>query len=155
MKDSSKRVLIVDDEPDHRLLLRVFFLKLWSLNVDLTEATNGEEAVSLIQQWRPHLILVDLSMSPMNGCDLVRQIRALEKIQYAQVNSPQHLYPKVQIILISADVSKSTRSSAFVAGCDDFVCKPYTPNELHQTVTKHLDIIDRSFQTINEPVCVA
>lgn len=134
MMNACKRVLLVDDEPSHRFLLRLLFLDLWSLNVVISEASNGEEAVLLTQQWQPHLILMDLKMPQMDGYEAIRQIRTLERTQATGV-SPTYT---IQIIATTAAVSEVDRSRAFAAGCNDFVCKPYELRELKHTIEQHL-----------------
>jgi CheY-like chemotaxis protein len=150
MMTACKRVLLVDDEPSHRFLLRLLFLDLWSLDVVISEASNGEEAVLLTQQWQPHLILMDLKMPQMDGYEAIQQIRTLERTQ-ATGASPAYT---IRIIATTAAVSKVDRSRAFAAGCNDFVCKPYELRELKHTIEQHLAPIDYYFRVREKRVLV-
>lgn len=62
-KDGLKKILVVDDEPSDRILLR----KILSKNYIITEASNGEEAVDLARSEKPVLILMDIMMPKIDG----------------------------------------------------------------------------------------
>src|SRR5262249_39577997 len=69
------RILVVDDIPENRSLLTQL---LASVSIDVREATNGEEAVEVWRDWRPHLIWMDMRMPVMDGREATKAIRALE-----------------------------------------------------------------------------
>ena len=154
MSTFNKRVLIVDDDVDHRLILKAFFLEVWCLSIEIMEANSGEEAFPLVQKWYPHLILVDLSLKQMNGQGFIQHIRMLEKAQPIEMQQADPISPRVHIIAVSTNVSKAHRLAAFTAGCDDFICKPYAPNEMLQIVEKHIALINRYVQP-NRYLCAA
>jgi CheY-like chemotaxis protein len=129
------RFLIVDDEPDHRLIVRILLSKLWNLDLAITEAANGQEAVRLSQQWHPDWILMDLNMAEMDGYEATRQIRNLEQ-ERDTMNLIQPLQPPAWIIAVSGFTFKRDRDSAFASGCDDFIAKPYEINELFNKLLK-------------------
>jgi CheY-like chemotaxis protein len=79
MKRNYQHVLIIDDEPDHRLILRLLLNKLWLPGLLFVEACDGKDAVFLAQQWQPDVILISLKLPEMDGLEAIRQIRALSQ----------------------------------------------------------------------------
>ena len=102
MANPKKRILIVDDEPDHRDLLKLLLLDVWALDVVVAEASHGQAAVEQTQQWHPQVILMDLLMPYLDGYEAIRQIRALETMQMASAETVQPLAPRISIIAVSA-----------------------------------------------------
>jgi len=72
-KPKRKCVLIVDDEPDHRLVLRT---KLEGCGYDCKEAKDGMEALAVLEQTDVHVVLTDLQMPRMDGLQLVKRVTA-------------------------------------------------------------------------------
>ncbi|MBU4261359.1 MAG: response regulator [Proteobacteria bacterium] len=119
------RLLIAEDHPENRLLLRNL---LEPLGFDLREATNGQEAVALFAQWRPHLIWMDIRMPVMDGLEATRRIKATETGH------------GVKIIAVTAHALEEERREILAAGCDDFIRKPYKHGEILDALTKHLGV---------------
>lgn len=155
MANPKKRILLVDDEPDHRALLKLLLLDVWALDVAIAEASHGQAAVMQTQQWHPHIILMDLLMAPMDGYEAIRQIRALEALQTASNPTVQPPAPKISIIAVSADVFRGGRSRALAVGCDDFIAKPYSAEAMYSTLQKALAGCDRPLQSAGDLLCVA
>jgi len=112
------RLLITEDHPENRLLLRKL---LEPLGFDLREAVNGKEAVALFEQWRPHLVWMDIRMPRMpvmNGLEATRRIR--ESDAGAQT----------RIVALTAHALEEERREILEAGCDDFIRKPYRDTEI-------------------------
>lgn len=124
-KQSSYRLLIAEDQPENRLLLRKL---LEPFGFELREAVNGEEAVDINEQWNPHLIWMDMRMPIMGGLDATRHIRASQNGQ------------KVKIIAITAHALEEERLEILNAGCDDFIRKPYRDNEIFDALHKYLGV---------------
>jgi PAS domain S-box-containing protein len=119
------RLLIVEDQPENRLLLRRL---LSPFGFELREAVNGREAVALCEQWHPDLIWMDIRMPVMDGLEAVRRIRATQ----AGAN------PK--IIALTAHALEEEREPILAAGCDDLVRKPFLEQELFEALARHLHL---------------
>jgi PAS domain S-box-containing protein len=137
------RILIVDDREDNRQLL----VKMLSpLGFELQEATNGREAIEIWENWHPHLILMDVRMPVMDGYEATKEIKAsiLQREQEQQengemnMNAPESPIPK--IIALTASTIEGRRSFALLAGCDDFISKPFRKTEIFDTLSKHLGV---------------
>ena len=116
-----KKILIADDNRINCHLLRTLLRKHG--DYELREATNGKEALELVEREAPDLILMDLMMPEMDGWEATRRIRALE--------DP---FCTIPIIAVSACAAESARQEALAAGCDDFLPKPVSPPLLREKV---------------------
>jgi signal transduction histidine kinase/CheY-like chemotaxis protein len=119
------RVLIVDDRPDERLVLRRI---LQESGFQVQAAECGESAIAIFQSWRPDFIWMDYRMPLMDGLEAARQIRGLEGGS------------AVRIVGMSASASPSERAEMLAAGLQDFVRKPYTPDEILECMERHLGV---------------
>lgn len=103
------RILIVDDIPTNVALIAAIIKKL---NVRQETAGNGEEALSLIDSFKPHIVLLDLMMPGIDGWDIIKAIR--EKYSKEQMS----------IIVTSAITDYGTITECQNIGVDDFITKP-------------------------------
>ncbi|MGQ9866000.1 MAG: hybrid sensor histidine kinase/response regulator [Pseudanabaenaceae cyanobacterium] len=141
LPQGSARVLIADDCPSSRHLLRKL---LTSLGLQVREAVNGQEALAIWEVWQPQLILLDLNMPERDGYDTVATIR-----------QKQTSYPVV--IAVSASTGAENRARAIAAGCDDFVSKPFRMEAIVAAIRKHLlpiNIVDITALDMEELVTV-
>lgn len=120
------RILVVEDQPESRLLLVKL---LQRIGLAVREASAGAEALAQWQQWRPHLILLDVQLPGLNGYEVTRQIRAAEQ-------NAQHTV----ILALTAQALPRDRQLALAAGCDDYVSKPFQEEILFQKMADHLGI---------------
>ncbi|NOQ15538.1 MAG: SpoIIE family protein phosphatase [Methyloprofundus sp.] len=104
------KILIVDDQKVNRLLLKKILEKTGS---ELLFAENGLEAVSVFQQDKPDLILMDMMMPIMDGAEAVQKIRAIK------------VEKNVQIIVISALSDEASVVKGLNAGANDYIGKPF------------------------------
>lgn len=111
MDDNNPSVLIVDDQPKLARLVRELFLRLGFGDVDT--AGSAPEALDALRAKPYGLMLVDLEMEPMDGIQLLRQVRATKEFQ------------DVGYILTEATVTFENVSAAHFAGVDAFLLKPY------------------------------
>jgi CheY-like chemotaxis protein len=104
------RILVVDDEPDMRFLLRRIFE---SVGHEVSEAGNGAAALITIRRSRPDLIVTDMMMPVMDGVELIRRLRGdptMRNIPIVAVSGHGHLAAQADVV-----VSKPFRSDALLA----------------------------------------
>jgi DNA-binding response OmpR family regulator len=109
------RILIVEDDRDARNMLQIL---LEMEGHEVVVATNGEEGWSAFERGGFSVVLSDWLMPEVDGLELCRRIRGSDKAKY------------VYIILVTALQGKSHYLEGMAAGADDFVTKPYDPDEL-------------------------
>jgi signal transduction histidine kinase/CheY-like chemotaxis protein len=119
------RLLVVDDRVSNRLLLTKF---LEDLGFEVREATNGQEAIDVWQEWQPHLIWMDMRMPVLDGYEATRQIKAQLKGQ------------ATAIIALTASVFDEEKAIVLSAGCDDFVRKPFKQEVIVDKIIQHLGV---------------
>jgi len=120
------RILIVEDQPNNRLLLKRILGKAGFV---LAEVENGQEAIEKWSQWKPHLILMDEDMPIKKGSEATREIKNLATPDTDTV-----------IVSLTAYALEQARLSAIEAGCSDFVAKPFRSHELFSVISKHLGV---------------
>jgi CheY-like chemotaxis protein len=129
MKLDYRRVLIADDEPDHCLIIRLLLSKLWLPELSFIEADTGKEAIFLTQYWQPDLILINLKMPDIDGCEIIRQMRSL-KANPMSAGDDISSSDAAWIVAMSTNVRKLERDRALAAGCDAFLRKPFWLDDL-------------------------
>jgi two-component system KDP operon response regulator KdpE len=112
MADEKHKILIVDDEPQ---ITRVLKTTLSSRGYSTRTASDGDDAVQVIKEWPPDLVITDLRMPNMDGLQLCRHLRAKSQ---------------VPIIVLSVRGEERTKVEALDAGADDYITKPFSTNEL-------------------------
>ena len=111
-QNEAKTVMIVDDEASLRALVRA---NLEVDGLDVTEAVDGVEALDLMRQSPPDLVLLDIMMPGEDGLALCGFIRATTNIP---------------VILLTAKAEETDRIVGLEIGADDYVVKPFSPREL-------------------------
>lgn len=112
---AGRSVLVVDDNPENRALAQA---TLEDEGIDVVLAKDGAEAIAACKRKLPDCILMDIRMPGIDGIEATRQIRALPDGQ------------DVAIIFVTAQRDVETFDKALAAGGDDFLTKPFRPNEL-------------------------
>ncbi len=110
-----KRILVVEDNLDNRRIL-VYRLRRIG-DFDIIEASNGQEALVVVQTEPPDLIFMDLKMPVMDGWEATRRIRNLEAGRH------------IPIIALTAQAMAGDELKALAAGCDDYLPKPIVDPE--------------------------
>lgn len=112
MENTSKSILIVDDEED---ILEFLSYNLRKEGFLVDTASNGEEALAKVQQARPHLLILDIMMPQMDGVELCRQLR----------KDPRN--NNVLIAFLTARSEDYSQIAGFEVGADDYITKPIKP----------------------------
>lgn len=111
----TERVLVVDDEPDLRELVRVNLAQA-GFEVELAEA--GREALERLRPTPPDLMVLDLMLPDLSGTDVCRQVRQDPELQH------------LPIIMLTAKADEVDRVVGLELGADDYITKPFSPREL-------------------------
>ncbi len=109
------RILIADDNPQGLELLEAY---LDELDAEVRTASDGEEALRVIREWKPDLILLDIMMPRISGFEVCKQVRANPELR------------EVAVLMITALDQPSDVERGVEAGTDDFLTKPINKTEL-------------------------
>jgi DNA-binding NtrC family response regulator len=118
-----QRILVIDDEPSIRELLKDFFT---GRGFEVVTSQDGEAALNLLKENKFDLLLLDLMMPGMNGMDVLREI-ASENLT-------------IPSIMITAYASVSTAVEAMKLGAFDYITKPFVLEDVYLTVRRALDV---------------
>jgi two-component system, cell cycle response regulator DivK len=121
------RVLVVEDQYDNRRILRDL---LTSAGYEMIEAVTGEEGVSVAEQQRPDLILMDMQLPVIDGYESTRRIRSNPELK------------SIPIIAVTSYAMSGDDVLAYEAGCDAYVTKPFSPRELLAKIREFLPLSD-------------
>ena len=118
MVESGSRVLVADDD---RIVRRIVVAKVSGLGYEVREAQDGQEALDLLVGGEvPDLLITDSLMPRMNGLELVRSIRS----------SPDGALSVLPVIMLTSRQGEHDVIEGLETGLDDYVTKPFSPNEL-------------------------
>lgn len=109
---TAKRIIVIDDEFQ---ITRVLKRSLGAHRYDVRTASDGESGLDLFRDFRPDLVITDLSMPGMGGIEVCREIRKTSS---------------VPIIVLSVRGEELVKVEALDAGADDYITKPFGMNEL-------------------------
>ena len=112
-------VLVADDDEDIRMLVR---FRLERSGYDVLPARDGAEAFELAVRHLPELAVLDLMMPKLDGYELTRRLRGLEATS------------RMPIIMLTARAQETDVARGFDAGADDYIRKPFSPQELRARV---------------------
>jgi two-component system cell cycle response regulator DivK len=118
----SKRILVVEDQPDNRQIIRDM---LAPTDYEITEAEDGEQALLAIAKQRPDLILMDIQLPIIDGYTATRRIKADPGLRSI---------PIIAVTSYALSGEEKTRE----AGCDDYVPKPFSPRQLLAKIRQYL-----------------
>lgn len=112
---NKNRILVVEDEKDTRYILDKLLTKN---NYEVKTTINGEEALNVLDEFKPQVILADWTMPVMDGIELCKIIKEEEK------------YKSIYFIILTARASLTDRVTGLDVGADDFLVKPVENQEL-------------------------
>jgi DNA-binding response OmpR family regulator len=121
MSETTRKVLIVDDEPNIVTALE-FLLKRSGYDVRL--AANGAEALEQVEAYRPDVVLMDVMMPIKSGFEVCQRMR--ERPELAQI----------KIVMLSAKGSEAEVSKGLSLGADLYITKPFSTQELVATINR-------------------
>ena len=116
--ESRKTVLICDDEPALRELIRASM----DDGFEFAEASDGIVAMQLAQQLDPDVVILDLMLPRLSGLEVLARLNEDERLR------------DVPVLVITA--WNETRDAVLAAGADDFVTKPFDPEDLRSAVNR-------------------
>jgi DNA-binding response OmpR family regulator len=129
MSVSKPRILVVDDEPD---LVMVLKIGLETEGYDVLTASDGEQGLALARQSMPDLLVLDLMLPRMDGYKVCRALKFDER------------YKKIPIFILSARSGETDRRLALELGADEFHSKPYNMRELVGRIRTRIDATRRT-----------
>lgn len=118
------KILYIEDNPQNMRLVRKM---LRVGGYDMIEATDGISGVSLAQSERPDLILMDINLPDIDGLEATGRLKATPNVAH------------IPIIALTANAMHGDRDRFLGAGCDGYLAKPVTKNELLNLITYFLE----------------
>jgi two-component system, OmpR family, response regulator len=120
------KILVVDDDPN---ILELVSIQLTQAGYSVQKASNGFEALEIIEEEYPDLMVVDVMMPGMDGYTLTKKIRTETDIP---------------VLLLTAKGELEDKEKGFLAGSDDYVVKPFEPKELQFRINAILRRYDKA-----------
>lgn len=117
------KILIVDDVPTDVALMK---MAIAGLGHTVLVANNGIQAIDLVKQEKPNLVLLDIVLPKMDGFQVCRKIK----------RDPETAH--IPIILVSSKTQESDKFWGFKQGANDFLSKPFANKVLVELVNKHI-----------------
>ena len=118
--NAKRQLLIVDDEEGIRESFKLILNDLYNL----TFASNGIEAMERIRQSRPELVMLDIKMPKINGLELLKEIKKLDR--------------SLPVIIVTGYQSVETAQEALKNGASDYIPKPFDSKDILAAVSRYL-----------------
>jgi DNA-binding response OmpR family regulator len=123
------RALIVEDEPEANKLLGML-LRLRGYHTD--SAFNGRQALELVAKSPPDIIFLDLMLPDLNGYEVCKILKSAKGTSL------------IPLVIITARIAAENRIESFCLGADDYIAKPYTPDQIYESVDQAVRWLDQS-----------
>jgi len=121
--DPKATILYVEDNPDNRTLVRRILV---SEDYEVLEAVNAFDALNILKNSRPDLILMDINMPDMDGYTLTARIKSMPGFE------------RIPILAVTANVMRGDKERTLEAGCDGYIQKPLDIDQLIREVERFL-----------------
>ncbi|HYY25628.1 MAG TPA: response regulator [Candidatus Udaeobacter sp.] len=121
-------ILIVDDNPTNMKLVRVL---LASEGYDVRAAADAEEALNVLKEFQPRMILMDIQLPGIDGLELTRRLKSDPATR------------DITIVGLTAYAMKGDKERILDAGCDGYIQKPIDTRTLPQLVAEYLHLAER------------
>ena len=122
------KILIVDDEPNMRILLKETLEELEDKGVELLTADNGKETLEIIKTKKPELVILDIMIPGMSGFEVCNTVKNVLEMK------------DICILILTAKAQEVDRHKGKDVGADIYMTKPFNPDEVFEKVTKVLEI---------------
>lgn len=118
-----KKILVVDDEPN---IVRSLAYILKKEGYDVSTAGDGEQAMDMVRDSKPHLMILDVMMPRKNGYDVCRAVKSDPELM------------DIHVIMLTAKGQEGDREVGLSTGADEYISKPFSPKHV---VSKVKEII--------------
>ncbi len=122
------KILIADDEPNMRILLKSTLEELEDKGVELLTADNGKETLEIIKTKKPELVILDVMMPGMSGFEVCNTVKNVLEMK------------DIYILMLTAKAQEVDRQKGKDVGADIYMTKPFNPDEVFEKVAKVLGI---------------
>jgi diguanylate cyclase (GGDEF)-like protein len=131
VQPEERKILVVDDDIQ---MLEMVKLCLASEGYDIKTAETADQAFSILEYWTPHVVLLDINLPGITGLQALSKFKTMSK--------------QPTVMLVSGDSSTEAVCLGLDAGADDYICKPFAPQELLSRIRTHLRIRDLTEQLL-------
>lgn len=119
--EEKRRILLIEDDYGNRVMFADF---LEHCGYQVLPLADGNNCMEMMQEFMPHLVLLDIKLPQIDGLTLIKTIR----------NSPQ--FRHLPILVVSGYAFQSDRQRAIAAGATDYMVKPIMPTTLHNKILR-------------------
>lgn len=125
MNSNGKRILCIEDEPDMIDLIRIILSRR---GYTIEGAGGGQDGLRKVRETKPDLVLLDLMMPDLDGWEVYQQMKADEKTRH------------IPVIVVTAKAQSIDKVLGLqIAKVDDYIAKPFSPDELIESVQRVLE----------------
>ncbi len=123
LSETKGTILYIEDNPDNRLLVKRILL---SEDYAMLEAIDAKDALNVLKNARPDLILMDINMPDMDGYTLTAKIKSMPGFE------------RVPILALTANVMRGDKEKTLEAGCDGYIQKPLDIDQLTREIERFM-----------------